>query len=73
MYLGVNKRTRAIRKKARSVFLSILSYWVVPTIKEGITFKDSFGGKVHSPEQALSVQGLKGIIRATRVKPASFS
>ena len=42
MYLGVKSKTRAIKKNARRVFLSILFYGVFPPFAEGVAPGNSF-------------------------------
>ena len=38
IYFGVKSKTRAIKKNASKVFLSMLNYWIVSTLKEGVAF-----------------------------------
>tara|TARA_B100002019_G_C21093927_1_gene510020 strand:+ start:31 stop:201 length:171 start_codon:yes stop_codon:yes gene_type:complete len=42
MYFGVKSKTRAIKKNASKVFLSILIYRIVPTSEKRVAFQNSF-------------------------------
>ena len=62
MYLGVNTNTREIRKNAKRVFLSILSYWVLATLKKRVTSKQSKDYEIGSQKQGLLFNSLNSII-----------
>ena len=62
MYLGVKTSTREIRKNAKRVFLSILSYWVLAALKKGVTSKQSKDYEIGSHKQGLLFNSLNSII-----------
>jgi len=70
IYLGVNTSTREIRKKAKRVFLSILSHWVFAAFKKRITSKKPKDYEIGGHKQGLLLNSLNSIIGASWVKPA---
>ena len=72
-YFGVKRRTRAIRKKASSVFLSILFYRIMPAITKRVAAHNSFGGQVYTNNQPLFFKGGDGITGTGRGKPTIVS